>query len=184
MYGDTTKSQKLKESDAAYIAAIEKSGKSRKDVAKEVMRSGWASYQKGDLKSAIRRFNQAWLLDPENGDAYHGFALISTVRDKNADAAEKFFRMALAKPGVSANAYVSYGRFLWIVDRLEEGLFQLQKALKVSPTAHDARLHIARIYYKKKDYSKACEWARAAKVNNDDLPVDFLEDMCKKGGMA
>lgn len=185
MYGSSAgKPHKLSEKDAAFIATIEKAGKTRQAVAKDVIRQAWEAYGRTDYTSAIRKFNQAWLLDPENGDAYHGFALISTVRDKNADEAEKFFRMALAKPGVSANAYVSYGRFLWIVERLDESLVQLQKAIAASPTAHDARLHIARVYYKKKDYSKACEWARLAKANNDDLPVDFLEDMCKKGGTA
>ena len=184
MYGSAGKTRKLTERDAAFIASIEKAGKTRQAVAKDVIRQAWEAYGQTDYKSAIRKFNQAWLLDPENGDAYHGFALISTVRDKDAVEAEKFFRMAVAKPGVSATAYVSYGRFLWIVERLDESLAQLQKALAVSPTAHDARLHIARVYYKKKDYGKACEWARGAKANNDDLPPDFLEDMCKKGGMA
>lgn len=185
MYGSSAdKPRKLTEKDAAFIASIEKAGKTRQGVAKEVIREAWAAYGSTDYKSAIRKFNQAWLLDPENGDAYHGFALISTVRDKNANAAEKFFRTAISKPGVSANAYVSYGRFLWIVERLDESLVQLQKAIAVSPAARDARLHIARVYYKKKDYSKACEWARRAKENKDHLPVDFLEDMCKKGGTA
>ena len=54
----------------------------------------------------------------------------------------------------------------------------------VSPSARDARLHIARVYYKKKDFSKACEWARKASENKEELPADFLEDMCKKGGTA
>ncbi len=185
MYGSTTgKPRKLSEKDQAFIASIEKAGKTRQAVAKDVIAQAWEAYGRTDYKSAIRKFNQAWLLDPENGDAYHGFALISTVRDKNADEAEKFFKMAIEKPGVSASAYVSYGRFLWIVERLDDALAQLHKALAVSPTARDARIHIARIYYKKKDFTKACEWARAAKANYDDMPPDFLEDMCKKGGTA
>jgi len=184
MYGSAGKTRKLTERDAAFIASIEKAGKTRPAVAKDVIREAWVAYGKTDYKAAIRKFNQAWLLDPENGDAYHGFALISTVRDKDAVEAEKFFRLALEKPGVSANAYVSYGRFLWIVERLDESLVQLRKAIEVSTTAQDARLHIARVYYKKKDFGKACEWARAAKANNDDLPPDFLEDMCRKGGTA
>jgi Tfp pilus assembly protein PilF len=185
MYGSTSaKPRKLTEKDMAFIQSIEKAGKTRQAVAREVIRQAWEDYGKTDYKSAIRKFNQAWLLDPENGDAYHGFALISTVRDRNADEAEKFFRMALAKPGVSASAYVSYGRFLWIVDRLDEALVQLHKAIAVSPAARDARLHIARVHYKKKEFGQACEWARGARDNNDDLPVDFLEDMCRKGGTA
>ncbi len=185
MYGSSpAKPRKPSEKDMAFIQSLEKSGKTREAVAKEVIRTAWEEYARTDYKLAIRKFNQAWLLDPENGDAYHGFALISTVRDKNAEEAEKFFRLALSKPGVSASAYVSYGRFLWIVDRLDESLVTLQKSLSVSSTARDARLHIARVYYKKKDFGKACEWARLARDNNDDLPPDFLEDMCKKGGTA
>ena len=185
MYGSSAgKPRKLTDKDQAFIASIEKAGKTRPAVAKEVIQQAWEAYGKTDYKTAIRKFNQAWLLDPENGDAYHGFALISTVRDKNADEAEKFFRMAIAKPGVSSSAYVSYGRFLWIVDRLDDALIVLNKGLEVSDTARDARIHIARIYYKKKDFAKACEWARAAKKNYDDMPADFLEDMCKKGGTA
>ena len=185
MYGSSAdRPRNLTEKDAAFIASIEKAGKTRQAVAKDVVREAWEAYGATDYKSAIRKFNQAWLLDPENGDAYHGFALISTVRDKNAAQAEKFFRLALEKPGVSASAYVSYGRFLWIVERLDESLVQLRKAIEVSPVAKDARLHIARVYFKKKDFGKACEWARAAKANNDDLPPDFLEDMCRKGGTA
>jgi hypothetical protein len=183
MYGTAGK-KKLSDRDMAFIASIEKAGKTRQAVAKEVIARAWAAYGKTDYKNAIKQFNQAWLLDPENGDAYHGFALISTVRDKNAEAAEKFFRMAIAKPGVSPSTHVSYGRFLWIVDRLDDALAQLHTALALSSTARDARVHIARVHYKRKEYSKACEWARGAKANNDELPVDFLEDMCKKGGMA
>lgn len=183
MYGTAGK-KKLSERDQAFIASIEKAGKTRQAVAKEVIARAWAAYGKSDYKNAIKQFNQAWLLDPENGDAYHGFALISTVRDKAAEDAEKYFRLALTKPGVSPSAYVSYGRFLWLVERYDEALAQLHKALSLSSTARNARSNIAMIHYKRSEWSKACEWARGAKANNDDLQPNFLEEMCKKGGMA
>lgn len=181
MYGDSTRAGRLKPSDAAFIASIEKAGKTRQDVAKDVLRTAWAHFRKGEHAQAMRKFNQAWLLDPENGDAYHGFAVITVVRDRPVDEAEKFFRMALSKPGVSVNAYVDYGRLLWIEGRLDESLAQLQKALDLVPRAHNARSNIALVYYKKRDYTKACEFARAANLNGDDLPRDFLEEMCSKG---
>ena len=184
MYGLAGKQKKLTERDMAFIASIEKAGKTRQAVAKEVIVQAWEAYGKTDYKTAIRKFNQAWLLDPENGDAFHGFALISTVRDKSADEAEKYFKMALGKPGVNVNAYVDYGRFLWIVDRFDEALTHLHKALSLAPTARNARSNIAMIHYKKSEWSKACEWARGAKANQDDLQPDFLEEMCKKGGLA
>lgn len=185
MYGSTAaKPRKLSTRDQAFIASLEKAGKTRQDAANEVLSRAWDAYGKKDYRAAIKQFNQAWLLDPENGNPYHGFALISTVRDRNADEAEKFFKLAIAKPGVSANAYVSYGRFLYLVDRHDEALAQLNKAISVSPQARNARLHMALIYRKKGDTSQACDWARKAKANNDDEEPGLLEDMCKKGGIA
>lgn len=184
MYGSAGKPRKLSARDAAFIADLEKAGKTRQGVAREILAKAWDAYGRQDYKSAIRQFNYAWVLDPENGDAYHGFALISTVRDKNADEAERHFRTAISKPGVSVNAYVSYGRFLYLVDRHDEALAQLRKALSVSPAVHNARLHIALIHRRKSDWSQACDWARKARANGDDEEPGLLEEMCKKGGMA
>lgn len=180
MYGNPDKARKLSASDAAFIASIEKAGKSRQAVAKDSLRVAWGYFQKGDHAAAIKRFNQAWLLDPENANVYHGFALISFVRDKAGAEAEKFFLLALAKPGVNVNAYVDFGRLLWIHDRLDESLVQLQKALAVSATAHNARANMAMVYFKKTDYAKACELARGARENKDIIAEDFLEEMCKR----
>jgi Tfp pilus assembly protein PilF len=181
MYGDADRAAKLKDSDKAFIASLEKAGRTREAVAKDVLREAWVLYQKVEYGPAMRRFNQAWLLDPENGDAYHGFAVITLVRDKQVSEAERLFRLALSKPGVNANAYVDYGRFLWIGDRLDESLAQLHKALELSPRAHNARSNIALVYYKRRDFTQACEFARAANANGDDLQPGFLAEMCGKG---
>jgi tetratricopeptide (TPR) repeat protein len=181
MYGDSTRAGRLKPSDAAFIASIEKAGQTRQAVAKEVLLDAWAHYRKTEYAQAMRKFNQAWLLDPENGDAYHGFAVITLVRNQPVDEAEKYFRMALSKPGVNVNARVDYGRLLWIEGRLDESLAQLQEALSLAPKAHNARSNIAMVHFKRRDYAKACEFARAANRNGDDLPRGFLEDMCAKG---
>lgn len=181
MYGSVEKTRKMKDSDAAFIASIETRGKSRQAVAKDVMRAGWGYFHKGNHAAAIKRFNQAWLLDPDNADAYHGFALISAVRDKAAGEAEKFFHLALAKPGINVNAYVDFGRLLWIQNRLDESLVQLEKALAISATAHNARANMAMVYFKKSDYSRACALASGARDNRDIIATDFLEEMCKRG---
>ena len=181
MYGNPARAGKLNESDAAFVASLEKAGKTRQAVAQEVLRAAWVHFQKAEHAAAIRKFNQAWLLDPENGDAYHGFAVITLVRDKAPAEADRFFRMALAKPGVNVNAYVDYGRFLWMGERLEESLQHLHKALGLSSTARNARANIALVHYKQRDYAKACEFARAARGNGDDLQPGFLEEVCGKG---
>jgi Tfp pilus assembly protein PilF len=180
MFGGHQKTDEMKKSDEALLALLKKAGSSREAMAKNVLKAGFQYYRKGPLSSAIKRFNQAWFLDPENGDAYHGFALVTESRNGNPEEIEKLYRMALSKPRVSVRVYVDYGRFLLSQNRSDEGLAMLQKALELSSTAKDARANIALLYSKKGDFAKACEWAKSARVNNDRLEPGYLEYMCQR----
>jgi Tfp pilus assembly protein PilF len=180
MYGGINKNEKMKKADADLIAAIEKAGYSRQSGSQDAVRKGWLYFEKGDLSTAMKRFNQAWLLDPENGDVYHGFALIVHQRDNAISEAEKYFKMALSKSRVSVNAYVDYGRFLWAQNRYDESLIQLDKAIEISPKVYNARSNISFVYFKKGDFIQACKWAKAAKDNNDQLESGYLEAMCRR----
>lgn len=182
MYGEREKNDAMKNADAAFIASIEKQGLSRQEGARQVIQSGWSYWAKRDLDTAMPRFNQAWLLDPENGNAYHGFALITSLRGGSSSEVEHLFQVAVSKPNVDAVAFVDYGRFLWTQKQLEKGLVQLNKALQLSPTARNARSNISFIHYLKGDAGKACTWAKDAQKNGDELEKGFLEDMCRRAG--
>jgi Tfp pilus assembly protein PilF len=180
MYGEVEKTEAMKHADADFIAEVQGKGFTREAAAKEVVRTAWVYFQKGDMVSASMRFNQAWLLDPENGDTYHGFALVTLQRDREVAAAERYFRLATSKQTVSANAYVDYGRYLSMLGRLDESMEQLQKSLQISTIAYNARSNMAFVYYRKGDFSKACDLSKEAKANGDQLEPGFLEDMCSK----
>lgn len=66
----------------------------RGKAAEHFARTAWNTYYAGDSRTAIRRFNQAWLLDPGNQHALWGFAVVERERGKR-DAALRFYRMAL-----------------------------------------------------------------------------------------
>ena len=180
MYGDPDKPTRLSKSDAAFIASIEKAGHTRQEVAKDVMYKGWDLFRKLEYDSAIKRFNQAWLLDQNNPDAYHGFAVIVAQRDNKPSEAEKFFRKAVAMPGVNVNAHVDFGRFLLENFRLDESLIHFQNAIAASPTAPNARSNASIAYAKKGDFVQACEWAKGARENKDTLVDGYVEDMCNR----
>jgi tetratricopeptide (TPR) repeat protein len=63
-------------------------------AAEHFAQTGWNFYYQDDKIVAIKRFNQAWLLDPDNQFALWGFAVISRERGKT-DAALRFYRMAV-----------------------------------------------------------------------------------------
>lgn len=64
---------------------------------------GWKAYYKGDFDTAIKRFNQAWMFDRENSEAYWGFGLIlgqrASQEDPEANLKEsiRFLQMANEK---------------------------------------------------------------------------------------
>ena len=66
----------------------------REAAAEQFARTGWNLYYQDNNALAIKRFNQAWLLDRDNQHALWGFAVISRERGKT-EAALRFYRMAL-----------------------------------------------------------------------------------------
>lgn len=182
MYGGREKSAEMKKADAEFLAGIEKQGLSREDGAKKAMQAGWRFFDKKDLATAMKRFNQAWLLDPENGNIYHGFAVVTSERGGSPPEVESLFQLALSKSKVDAEAFVDYGRFLRTQKQYEKSLIHLNKALERSSRAFNARSQISFVYYLKGDFSSACEWAKASQKNGDKLEAGFLEDMCRRAG--
>lgn len=180
MFGGREKTAEMKAADAALLATIEKQGLSREEAAKQAVRSGWSYWAKRDPATAMKRFNQAWLLDPENGNIYHGFAVLTAVRGSQPSEVERLFQMAVSKTRVDVAAFVDYGRFLWTQKQLDKSLLQLNKALQLSSTARNARSNISFVHYLKGDFAAACDWAKGAQKNDDKLEKGYLEDICRR----
>lgn len=94
MYGHIQKSAKQKRADERYIKQMTEGGRSREAAADYAARVGWNMFYKGDCSTAIKRFNQAWLLDPKNQLALWGFAVISRDRGQIEEAI-RYYRMAI-----------------------------------------------------------------------------------------
>jgi Flp pilus assembly protein TadD len=180
MYGDRAKTEAMQKADADFMTSMEKQGLSRAEGARQMLRQGWAAWGKQDMATAMARFNQAWLLDPENGNAYHGFALVLALREGTPSDIERMFRLATSKPTVDAEAFVDHGHFLMGQKRFDASLVQLGHALRISPTARNARANMAFVHYLKSDFANACAWARKAEANRDRLEPGFLEEVCTR----
>jgi Flp pilus assembly protein TadD len=75
-YGNAVKTKEQKTSDQELIKAyVEKAGTNRK-ASELLIKQGFDYLYKQDLKTAMYRFNQAWLLDPTNADVFWGFGAI------------------------------------------------------------------------------------------------------------
>jgi len=94
MYGNRDKTAEQKRFDEKLIEDTTKDGLSREDAANSLARLGWNYYYKDNKSTAIKRFNQAWLLDPNNQLALWGFAVISKDRGQTGEAIN-YYRMAI-----------------------------------------------------------------------------------------
>lgn len=95
MFGGYEKTAWQKAADEKFMEIVLPGFQSDHNAAAEhFARTGWNFYYQNNNALAIKRFNQAWLLDPDNQHALWGFAVISRERGKT-DASLRFYRMAL-----------------------------------------------------------------------------------------
>jgi len=88
MFGNVQKSTKYKEADDKFIETVTKEYGTKDSALKAYVALGWRHLYKNDLETAIKRFNQAWLLNPNNPDPYYGFYAFEKLKDKDIDAAQ------------------------------------------------------------------------------------------------
>jgi tetratricopeptide (TPR) repeat protein len=75
-YGNVSKTKEQKQADEEMINSyLEKEGTPRK-ASELLIRLGYDYLYKGDIKTAMYRFNQAWLMDPKNDNVFWGFGAV------------------------------------------------------------------------------------------------------------
>lgn len=88
MYGGMDRSSvpRLKAADERLIEGTIKKFGNREKAAAEIVERGFRLYLQDDLAVAMKRFNQAWILDPDNPEVYWGFATVLHNRGENCEA--------------------------------------------------------------------------------------------------
>ena len=114
-YGTAPKNEMQKAADAKFLASIDESYKGdRKKAADAASSRGWQFLRQGNKADAMRRFNQAWLIDNTNGNALWGMAAIQTETEDPA-ASMKLFSEAEKFVGGDLDFAVDYAKMLGIV---------------------------------------------------------------------
>jgi len=113
-YGSEPKSDALKAADAVFIAEMDKEYRGdRVKASADIATRGWQYVSQGDFDGAMRRFNQAWLLDAKNGTALWGMAAVETSAG-NFDESLKLFVEAEKYVGDNLNFSVDFAKALGV----------------------------------------------------------------------
>ena len=82
MYGKANKNERQLAADAAFISEMLAKFGSREEGSRTSSDAGWEAFNRGEYSLAMSRFNQAWLLDENNPQAYWGFGLVLLRKQK------------------------------------------------------------------------------------------------------
>jgi tetratricopeptide (TPR) repeat protein len=96
MYGEVPKSEEIKKFDEEFIKSVTKQFGSREAAFTAYMKLGWKYFYNDSLVLAMKRFNQAWLLDTEMPDPYFAFAALIEMKG-NKEEARRFYKAGMEK---------------------------------------------------------------------------------------
>ena len=90
-YGSAVKNEAQRLADKRFLAGMDEQFQGdRIKAGQEARKRGWQSLHQGNLDEAMRRFNQAWLIDEGNADALWGMAAVLGSKGKSAESLKLF----------------------------------------------------------------------------------------------
>jgi hypothetical protein len=189
---DRSRFPELRAADEKFIADVTAHYGSRERASMVWVEQGFVFYRQSNNALAMRRFNQAWLLNPGNPETYTGFASVLFDEGKYCDAAsmiDKGLSIGPFQDGFLPDAALLFvgcamhgappERKAILLDRSEQ-LFR--RALESPIVAKDHTLtNWARAMYARNDYSGA--WAKVAELRRStgkDMTPEFLRGLSAK----
>jgi len=98
MYGGIPPTAEEAKGDQELISAIVKKLGSREAGAKDAIRLGFRYLARGDWRTAMKRFNQAWLLNGESAEVFWGFGAAFSYQGKFRESEEYFLKATARDP--------------------------------------------------------------------------------------
>ncbi|MEI2296716.1 tetratricopeptide repeat protein [Ensifer sp. MJa1] len=101
---------------------------------------GWHYIALNDPNTALKRFNQAWLIDPKCPDAYWGFAVAMAQKAAPLPTVERLFAMAERLKPDDPSLLSDHGRVLQQRGENERAVTYFLKALEINKDHRDAHV--------------------------------------------
>ena len=139
------------------------------------------------MRNARRRFNQAWLIDKSNPEAYWGFGPVLHDKGENCDAMEMMERAMKLNPPKDQGFYPDAGRIITlcavdnqlITEKERANLFEKSENIFTQAESFEPKKGYlystwATAYYWRGDYDKSWEMVKKAEKYGKKLPKRFI----------
>lgn len=179
LYGGTKIQDDLAPIDREFIKTAIATAGTREAAADQFIEYGWHSFAEQDIALAMERFNQAWLVDPDNGSAFHGMAVIVHVRDNNVAQADLLYQAALSAERLSnPYVYADMGQFLGRTSRHKEAILFLKKVLELDPATPGVRANLSISLLSTGSKAEACDVVLEAQDRGESIKETLFDLAC------
>jgi tetratricopeptide (TPR) repeat protein len=176
-----------------FIARIDSSGVSHTKAAEELIAEGWKYLNARPRQPlfAIRRFNQAWLLDSNNANVFWGLGAAQCALGEYKDGLElltKAAKLGENNPGILCD--IGCGYVHWGVDTkdpsksqilLGKAITEFQTISKLHPSYEKTYYYWAVALYAEKKYAAAWQMVKKARqLGGKTLDPGFVQELAAK----
>ena len=195
-YGNANKNEIQIKSDNDFIDEILKHYDNKQDASKKMTELGFQYlYERGDFQTAMKRFNQAYLLEPKNSDIYYGYGTIYFNLGAMEKAREQYNKGLLINPNHS-KMLTDYGTtflgdYYNIVstnpkrakEKLENSIKYLEQSYSIDQKDSNTIYKLSVINMYLGDCDKANNYLKKAiKMNNPNVTEEFKIELNQKCG--
>jgi Tfp pilus assembly protein PilF len=189
-YGHIAKTKEQISFDNELIQEELKQEGTHRKASDHLIRVGFDYLYKADLKTAMYRFNQAWLLDPQNANVYWGYGAIYLSFNDTDEALRQYDKGLTIDPKSAniltdkATAYMSIFGNMGTVDYLNKAIELFNKSYNIDPSNQNTSFKLSAAYFYKKDCVNARKFYNACmKLGGQPITqeyTDALNKMCAK----
>jgi len=189
-YGNLPKTKEQIKSDEELIKLSLKTDTTPRKASDHFVRLGFNYLSRGDLKTAMYRFNQAYLLDPKNENSYWGYGAIYGTFNDYKTAIVQYDKGLSINPRSSViltdKATLYFVEFQHDNDhiKLDTAIVLLKKSYDIDPDNVNTTYKLSICYFLNKDCTNAWKfYDECKKLGGQPIAenyTDALNKMCPK----
>lgn len=177
LYGGVDKTPDMLRADEALKASVAAQGLTLVQGAEAAFQKGLEALNQADYGLAMRRFNQGWVLNPNNARVHSGFGIVAFVRDNDVAIAKAHFEQARALEPRDLGVKISYARVLEESDHTDEAIALYEDVLAEDPTIPLVYVGLIRAYGKADNIERTLYFAREGRRRGAQITETFIERM-------
>lgn len=182
MYGQVKKCEGQIETDNRFLKSCDSTYSSRNEACLDMLRFAWRYHANGDNETAMKRFNQAWLLDSLNADVYTGFGELLMDKGEFSESVQYFEKSIQLAPNKS-EPYKSLGvAYNFIFDEtkdqkdLDKSIEKLKQSLDHDISDASVYAFLTKIYAETNQQDSALRYLSIAEKLNSSLVSQDIKD--------